>query len=57
MADGRYSPVKVLSDDEYEAMLRERLVRVEAEMALLDEEVERLKRMREPETGAKSGRE
>ncbi|MCJ1467739.1 hypothetical protein MMC07_006364 [Pseudocyphellaria aurata] len=39
----RYSPVRVLSDEEYESMLRERLLAVEAEIALLDEKIEGLR--------------
>jgi len=41
--NSKWSPVKILSDDEYEKMLRERLLRVNAEIALLDENVERLR--------------
>lgn len=39
----RYSPMKVLSDAEYETMLRERLLRVEVEIALVDEKIRRLR--------------
>jgi hypothetical protein len=37
--DSRWSPVKVLSDDEYEAMLQEKLLRLKAEIALIDENI------------------
>lgn len=51
VAEMKWSPLKVLSDEDYGNMLKEKLLRVEAEIALLDEEVERLKgeerRMRE----------
>lgn len=35
--------MKVLSDEEYENMLREKLLRVNAEIALVDESIERLR--------------
>ena len=41
--DSRWSPVKVLSDDEYEMMLQEKLLRVKAEIALVDENITALK--------------
>ena len=44
LASHSYSPMKVLSDAEYEAMLQERLLRVEAEIALVDEKIEVVKR-------------
>lgn len=43
IADMKWSPMKVLSDDEYESMLREKLLRVDAEIAILDEDLARLK--------------
>ena len=39
----KWSPMKVLSDEEYERMLQEKLLRVEAEIAVLDEKIERAK--------------
>ncbi len=41
--DSKWSPVKVLSDSEYERMLQEKLLRVEAEIALVDESLDELK--------------
>lgn len=35
--------MKVLSDEEYEKVLKEKLVRVEAEIALIDEDIDKLK--------------
>ena len=35
--------MKVLSDEEYEKVLKEKLVRVEAEIALIDEDIVKLK--------------
>lgn len=40
MAEMKWSPMKVLSDEQYERMLRERLLKVEAEIAILDEKIE-----------------
>ena len=37
--------MKSLSDEEYESMLQEKLVKVEAEMAILDEDIAALKAM------------
>ena len=44
LANSRWSPVKILSDEEYENMLQEKLLRVEAEIAVLDEHIENLRR-------------
>lgn len=35
----KYSPVRALPDAEYETMLRQRLLRVETEIALVDEQI------------------
>ncbi|KAI4120880.1 MAG: hypothetical protein LQ338_006705 [Usnochroma carphineum] len=37
--NSRYSPMKVLSDEQYEDLLKEKLVRVDAEIAIVDEEI------------------
>ena len=42
VADSKYSPMKILSDEEYEKVLREKLVRVEAEIALIDENIDKI---------------
>lgn len=52
LASRKYSPMKVLSDAEYEAMLREKLLRVDADIALVEEKIARLK----VESGMKRGR-
>ena len=39
----KWSPMKKLSDEEYGNMLKERLLRVEADIALLDEELEKVR--------------
>ncbi|KAF8849873.1 hypothetical protein BDZ45DRAFT_662567 [Acephala macrosclerotiorum] len=41
--DSKWSPMKVLSDQDYEGMLREKLLRVNAEIALVDESIEALR--------------
>lgn len=43
LAGKKYIPMKQLSDAEYESILRERLLAVEAEIALVDEKIEQLK--------------
>lgn len=43
VANSKWSPMKVLSDKEYDNMLRERLLRVNAEISLIDENIERLR--------------
>lgn len=35
----RFNPMRVLSDEDYEHMLSEKLLRIEAEIALLDEQM------------------
>lgn len=41
--NSKWSPIKVLSDAEYEDMLREKLLRVNAQIALVDENIEALR--------------
>lgn len=43
VADRKWSPMKRLSDEEYGNLLKERLLRVEADIALVDEELEKLR--------------
>ena len=43
VAESKWAPFKVLSDDEYEVMLREKLLRVNAELAIIDEKIEKLR--------------
>ena len=44
MAEMKWSPMKVLTDEDYVRMLRERMVSVEAEIAVVDEDLEGLRR-------------
>jgi hypothetical protein len=41
--NSKWSPMKVLSDSEYESMLREKLLRVNAQISLVDENIEALR--------------
>lgn len=50
--NSKWSPMKVLSDVEYEAMLQEKLLRINAQIALVDESIEAL-RIQELEMAAK----
>ncbi|KAL8979189.1 MAG: hypothetical protein Q9177_006206 [Variospora cf. flavescens] len=43
--NSKYSPMKVLSDEQYGHLLREKLVRVDAEIAIVDEEIGKVKAM------------
>ena len=52
--NSKWSPMKVLSDQEYEEMLREKLLKVTAELALVDENIEAL-RLQEREDEARKG--
>ncbi|KAF2087905.1 hypothetical protein K490DRAFT_65185 [Saccharata proteae CBS 121410] len=49
LTNSKYSPVKILSDQEYEEMLQEKLLRVETEIALLDDSITKLKLKQEQE--------
>ncbi|KKK20015.1 hypothetical protein ARAM_004050 [Aspergillus rambellii] len=42
IADSKWIPLKALSDDEYRGILHEKLLSIEAEMALIDEKIEEL---------------
>ena len=43
IAEMKWSPLTAVSDEDYGNMLKEKLLRVEADIALVDEEVERLR--------------
>ena len=59
IAEMKWSPLTVLSDGDYAIILKEKLLRLEAEIASVDEEVERMrgeeKRMKENEGKARQG--
>lgn len=46
MAESKWIPLRHLSDEEYRNMLNEKLLSVEAEIALLDEKIEQLESSR-----------
>ncbi|KAL9587697.1 MAG: hypothetical protein Q9203_003413 [Teloschistes exilis] len=41
--NSKWSPMKVLSDEEYEKMLRQKLLRADAEIAILDDDIAKAK--------------
>ena len=43
IANSKYSPMKILSNEEYEKILQKKLLRVEAEIAVIDDDIEKLK--------------
>ncbi|KAF2396759.1 hypothetical protein EJ06DRAFT_584775 [Trichodelitschia bisporula] len=43
VANSGWSPVKVLGDAEYESLLREKMLRVEAEIAVIDDDIRALR--------------
>lgn len=43
LANSKYSPMKILSDEEYEKILKGKLLRVEAEIAVIDDDIDKLK--------------
>ena len=42
--ENTWSPLKKLTDQDYEDMLQEKLIGVEADLAIIDEEIERVRR-------------
>jgi hypothetical protein len=46
MADSKWIPLRVLSDDEFKHLLNEKLLSIEAEIALLDEKIADMERNR-----------
>lgn len=46
MAESKWVPLRTLSDEEYRGMLSEKLLSIEAEIALLDDKIEELEKSR-----------
>ena len=46
MADSKWIPLKSLSDDDYRGILGEKLLSIEAEIALLDEKIAELEKFK-----------
>jgi hypothetical protein len=44
-AKSKWSPMSVLTDEQYEEMLQEKLLKVEAEIAIIDDRIESVKKM------------
>lgn len=44
LADSKWVPLRSLSDDDYRGMLNEKLLSIEAEVALLDEKIQELEK-------------
>lgn len=44
LADSKWIPLKTLSDDEYRGILGEKLLSIEAEIAIIDEKIEELEK-------------
>jgi chromosome condensin MukBEF MukE localization factor len=44
IAKSKWSPMQVLSDEDYEKMMQEKLLRVEADIAMVDDKIEALKK-------------
>jgi hypothetical protein len=44
VASMKWSPMQSLSNAEYEAILREKLLRIDADIAIVDEDIEKLKK-------------
>jgi hypothetical protein len=44
-AKSKWSPMSILTDEQYEEMLQEKLLKVEAEIAIIDERIEGVKKM------------
>lgn len=49
MADSKWIPLKSLSDDDYKAMLNEKVLSIETEMALIDDKIEELQKSKSAE--------
>lgn len=53
IAKSKWTPMDILSDDEYQKMMDEKLLAVEADIALIDEKIEGLKKKQKEIDAAK----
>lgn len=53
MAESKWIPLRSLSDQEYREMLSEKLLSIEAEIALLDDKIEELEKSRPVSSSSK----
>ena len=44
IADSKWSPMEALTDERYEDMLQEKLLKIEAEIAIIDDKIEGFRR-------------
>lgn len=51
LADMKYSPVRIMPDAEYEALLRQKMLHVDAALALVEEQITAVKAMEDSERG------
>jgi hypothetical protein len=51
VAAAKWSPIRSLSNEQYTEMLREKVTAIEAEIALVDEDIEQLKTTLSDQTG------
>lgn len=56
-AKSKWSPMSVLTDEQYEEMLQEKLLKVEADIAIIDERIEAVKKMAIEKEGRRALRE
>ncbi|KAH3951292.1 hypothetical protein HBI56_090790 [Parastagonospora nodorum] len=56
-AKSKWSPMSILTDEQYEEMLQEKLLKVEADIAIIDERIEAVKKMAIEEEGQRALRE
>ena len=43
MAQSKWSPIQVLPDEEYEQILKEKILKIDVDLAMLEEDIEKLK--------------
>ncbi|KAL8896521.1 MAG: hypothetical protein Q9207_007668 [Kuettlingeria erythrocarpa] len=55
--NSKYSPMKVLSDEQYEDLLREKLLGVEAQIAIVEEKIDDAKAKARAEAEVVKGRQ
>ncbi|RJE23363.1 hypothetical protein PHISCL_04305 [Aspergillus sclerotialis] len=51
LAESKWIPLKSLSDEDYKAMLNQKILNIETEMALIDDKIEELQKSKSTESG------
>lgn len=54
IVNSRFNPMRRLSDEDYKHMLSEKVIRIEAEIALIDEDISKLQSQTDPSTNRKA---